>query len=397
MRAKKSTLIEPSHPSAEVFVRANGISTDRAGIPVLIAWMLEEVALRSGWKLGSCIGTEGELIEQFGVSRDKLREAIRVMEARGSMQMKRGCVGGLRLISPSIDEITAVLATYLQASGFSQAELSDTILVANPILDTIHGDTLIIPLFRDMAAAFSVRVVPCNKHLGRAGTIAAQLAQCPWPIPEHGVRLGDEVELCEKLNCTRPALREALRLLDDLAMIKVKCGRGGGVSLVRPSPDGTVRRAFGLIAAMHLTLHGLLPSQWALNLIRLRLATRRLSAMDTQTRQRHCDAISSEVEKTSNSLRWHVLQQNLEQIADNKLISVLTECLLCYFARLGYTNEQYQEIDEALRHPGNMLVQALRNGEFAEAERIQLAIHDQISSFFHCATIPPPAANLLTC
>ena len=53
--------------------------------PAQIAWVLEREALETGWVVGRSVGSELELIERFEVSRDTLREAIRLLEARGSM------------------------------------------------------------------------------------------------------------------------------------------------------------------------------------------------------------------------------------------------------------------------------------------------------------------------
>ena len=95
MPVKDNRMIAREYPFTNIFADANGVTSDRAATSIIIAWQLEDIALQNGWQIGYSLGTESELIEQFGVSRDTLREAIRVMEARGSMQMKRGRLGGL--------------------------------------------------------------------------------------------------------------------------------------------------------------------------------------------------------------------------------------------------------------------------------------------------------------
>jgi len=61
--------------------------------------MVEQVVARffSGLEPGTRIGTEGELVEQFGVSRTTVREAIRELEARGVVETRRGKAGGIHI------------------------------------------------------------------------------------------------------------------------------------------------------------------------------------------------------------------------------------------------------------------------------------------------------------
>ena len=388
MSKKNNGPIAREYPFTNIFADANGVSSDRAAAPIIIAWKLEDTALQSGWQIGHSLGTESELIAQFGVSRDTLREAIRVMEARGSMQMKRGRLGGLRLLRPCIDDVAVALAAYLQASGCGAAELAETASVASPVLEMLDDENLITSLFRQTMAAFHARTAPGTRHSGRAGVIAAQMTQDQWPIPEHGIRLGDEAELCMKFNCTRATLREALHLLGDLAMIKVQRGRGGGSSLIRPTPDATVRRIFGLIAARHFTMREMIPSLWALNLIRFRLAVQRLRGLDDATRHQHCDMLASNWERWPEPKRWYNMQRNFSRIADSKIISAMSDSVTSYLSRLGPTGAKYDEIDASLREPGNALIQALRREDYTEAERMHLYIHDQIASFLSAEIVP---------
>lgn len=388
MPIANSHLIAPHYPINNVFARANGVAADRAGTPILIAWLLEEAALEQGWQVGSSLGTIKELIKQFAVSRDTLREAIRVMESRGSMQMMSGRTGGLRLLSPCVDDVAAAFATYLQATGYSEAELAETTSIANPILRMLGEDNLISLLFRQTERMFHANSNPGMRHSGRAWAIAAQLAQRKEAIPAEGVRLGDEADLCERLACSRPALREALRLLGDLAMIQVQRGRGGGFSLVRPSPDGTVRRIFGLIAARHISHDEMIPSLWALNLIRLRLAMRALAGLDRQARELHCDMLETSFKSRSEPERWYNLQQNFGRIINNKLIDVLIESVMTYVSRVRPIRLEFRAIDEPLSGPGEALIHALRIEDYLEAERMHLVIHSQIAAYLNCGDFP---------
>lgn len=62
---------------------------------------------------GSRVGSEPEFIERFGVSRAVFREAVRLLENYGIVQMRRGFGGGLAVGTRSSSRIIALVATYL--------------------------------------------------------------------------------------------------------------------------------------------------------------------------------------------------------------------------------------------------------------------------------------------
>lgn len=404
MRKEKSHLIEQNYPFADIFRRINGVSVEHSGRPRLIAWTLEDAALQRGWPVGSLLGTERELIGQFGVSRDTLREAVRIVEARGSMQMQRGRVGGLRLLSPRVEDVASALAAYLHASNCTKEELEEAVSVAGPVLTALGDKDLFASLYGQTIEMLSASKAPGITGFNRAETIAARLIDNYGPPPADGIFLGDEARLSEKLGCTRPALREALRILSDLSIVKVRRGRGGGFSLVHPSPDAITRRLFGLMASKHLKLAELVPTIWALNLICLRLAIRHLRLMDEQTRQLHCDKMGFLLEQWSEPVRWFNLQVELDRIARNCITSVLTESFKYYLARLDQTNSQWSaasarwnEIDLSLLAIDRAFVQALRNGEYTEAERLHLTIHSRISWAFNYPDLPDTVITCQSC
>ena len=68
---------------------------------------------------------------------------------------------------------------------------------------------------------------------------------------EPGVRLGSEADLAEKYNTSRPAIREALRLLDSQGFIQIKRGRYGGVFVSYPRATD-----LGIWLAQQIALNG---------------------------------------------------------------------------------------------------------------------------------------------
>jgi DNA-binding FadR family transcriptional regulator len=71
------------------------------------------------------VGTEPELIEQEGVSRALLREAVRLLEHHQIARMRRGPGGGLFVMAPSANAVTEVAAIYLARRGMKLAELAE--------------------------------------------------------------------------------------------------------------------------------------------------------------------------------------------------------------------------------------------------------------------------------
>lgn len=394
MGTKNSHLIPQGYPFTGIFTRINRVNAGHAGQPVLIAWILEEAALQSGWQEGTSLGTERELTRQFDVSRDTLREAIRIVEARGSMQMQRGRGGGLRLLRPCAEDMAAALAAYLRAHNFTPADLNNAVPAAGPVLAMLGDEDLIVPLFRLTTESLSTGQTPGMTGTHRAMTIASRLLESYGPPPESGIFLGGEALLCERLGCTRPALREALRLLGDLSILTVRRGRGGGFSLVQPTSDAMIRRMFGLLASRRSTLANLIPSIWALNFIRLRLAIRNLQMLGSEARQLYCGGLETLLGQYAEPARWFQLQRELDRMCNNKFISILEESFTYYLARLNQTDEswsaavaRWSEIDATLLAVESGLVQALRDGNHAKAERLHHDMHGHISWALNCPAL----------
>jgi len=91
-----------------------------------LAAKVEQEILRSGWPVGEVIGNEPELITRFGVSRAIFREAVRILENHGVVEMRRGPGGGLVITSPDGGAITQAAALYLAYKGASTASLLET-------------------------------------------------------------------------------------------------------------------------------------------------------------------------------------------------------------------------------------------------------------------------------
>ncbi|MBC2650512.1 GntR family transcriptional regulator [Novosphingobium aerophilum] len=123
---EKSHLIETEPVTGnidEFYEFVSGESRLAANAPGHTAWEMESLTALLGWPVGEVIGREAELREQFGVSRETFREALRIVESRGSLRMRRGWAGGLSVERPQVESVATAFAAFLSANGITQSQV----------------------------------------------------------------------------------------------------------------------------------------------------------------------------------------------------------------------------------------------------------------------------------
>ncbi|HET6950052.1 MAG TPA: FCD domain-containing protein [Acidimicrobiales bacterium] len=96
-----------------------------------------EVA-RDGWRVGSLLGSEAELMERYDVSRAVLREAVRVLEHHQVARMRRGPGGGLFVTEPGVQAVTEALALQIDRLGIERSHLFEVrTALENVVLDLV--------------------------------------------------------------------------------------------------------------------------------------------------------------------------------------------------------------------------------------------------------------------
>ncbi|UUY09329.1 GntR family transcriptional regulator [Pseudomonas sp. J452] len=95
----------------------------QAKLAELVAEAMQKDIAALGWPVGSLLGSEAQLMERYRISRATLREAIRQLERNGVASMRRGAGGGLIVRQPAKDSAALALATYLELTDVSFAEL----------------------------------------------------------------------------------------------------------------------------------------------------------------------------------------------------------------------------------------------------------------------------------
>lgn len=89
---------------------------------------------------GDRLPSEKDLIEHFGVSRITVRDAMRVLESQGLIEIKVGAGGGAFVTTPSAEPITQVLTDMLRLQGISIQELVEARLVIETSIVTFAAE-----------------------------------------------------------------------------------------------------------------------------------------------------------------------------------------------------------------------------------------------------------------
>lgn len=90
-----------------------------------VARRITQEIVAGGMRPGAFVGPEKDLIEQEGVSRAVLREAVRLLEHHQIARMRRGPGGGLFVFEPSASAVTEITAIYLARRGMEVASLGE--------------------------------------------------------------------------------------------------------------------------------------------------------------------------------------------------------------------------------------------------------------------------------
>ncbi|HEY3686045.1 MAG TPA: FCD domain-containing protein [Streptosporangiaceae bacterium] len=88
-----------------------------------VAARLEADVVAAGWPVGTVLGSELRLAEQYGVSRAVFREAARLVEHDQVARMRRGRNGGLVVVEPDASAVVEAVSIYLEYLRVSTREL----------------------------------------------------------------------------------------------------------------------------------------------------------------------------------------------------------------------------------------------------------------------------------
>lgn len=399
---ENSHLIEPDGSAAayplDLYTFVSGERPSDHSVPARIAWALEAVAAQCGWREGENLGTEESLVAQLGVSREALREGIRILERRGSMQMARGRFGGLKIARPDGAHAAAALALYLRLSGYTLAQACEAATALSEaeqrVVARLDGAQGLQAIFSIALAANDLLIHSLSTGAGEApvgyrpmfpkahamgATTAMRIMDHAIAGEDHQARIGSEWELEGILGVSRAAIRQGLRILADFDLIECRRGRKGGAFFKEPGPLGVIRQVHALIAVWGHSPADLIPLVWELNLAHLRLATLRTAAMAPQDRDQLCQSMAQAMDDALEPTRWISLQKSIAQIADNPMVDVLILCLVSYQMRMFDLPATGRETSRLLDLERS-IIDALRTCQPSMAEQLQIEAQMLISA-----------------
>ena len=91
--------------------------------PVRVADEIKQWVVERDLKAGDKLPNESAMIEQFGVSKGTVREALRILEAQGLIETKTGPGGGSIVGEVSAERARSLLANYFYFQDLSIADI----------------------------------------------------------------------------------------------------------------------------------------------------------------------------------------------------------------------------------------------------------------------------------
>lgn len=86
---------------------------------------IQELIMAGTLKAGSLLPAERELKEQFGISRGTLREALRVLEQKGLIEIRTGVAGGSMVREINSDNLSENLGLLIRNCAVSLRDLAE--------------------------------------------------------------------------------------------------------------------------------------------------------------------------------------------------------------------------------------------------------------------------------
>lgn len=90
-----------------------------------IVLQIERAIFGGELRTGDRLESERELAEQFGVSRITVRDALRVLEARGLIRVKVGATGGAFVAETNVDHVAESISTMIALRKMKLSELAE--------------------------------------------------------------------------------------------------------------------------------------------------------------------------------------------------------------------------------------------------------------------------------
>lgn len=346
VRAERMQLDPPERLGGSEYSAIANVSPEGAGwrLGRTTAMALEDSLHRRGWPEGAICEPEEVLAARFGVGIRLMRQAFRILQARGACRLQRGRRGGLVVLRPELDATAAAVADTLRWSGVTAEDVQE----GRAFLSSLEAASspnppfgLAVACFDKLEAAASDKP-PCAPAMsGGAEASGVNLAShVAWRITQ-GIthegcrtqqRLGTLWELADHYGVSLAVIIDAVRILEDAEVAACVKGRTGGVTLRLPSGDAVVTAVHAYLAAAGATEAQCVAICQPLNLRAARLAAERRSPDGLEQVGEALEAMRAA--RGAGVMRtWYELQKVLHEQAGNCALHLITRCLAAFTVR----------------------------------------------------------------
>jgi len=312
-----------------------------------IANAIEEDLIVQGWQIGDIRGSEHELAQRFGVCRVVVREAVRILEARGTARMRRGPNGGLLVQQPEKHHVLGMAIRYARLLRCTAPQIADARRLLAAVRRSVEDEAVraganrpheaanwaaghVLPFFDIIVEAAEAAIAPCavgqsirSRLRTRATHVAHRIMEdhngAQW---QEGFKLGAELDLCERYSVDRCVLRQAVRILESEGAVVSRAGRGHGLLLTRPGPGAICRLAQCYFASCGLTPAALYSLFGHVSSVAVALAAERATSVDASRMAMAVEAFSNAATASERAELLFDVEESQFATLDNPLIDL---------------------------------------------------------------------------
>lgn len=383
-----------------------------------VARRIEEAIGEDGMREGESLGTSPDLCGRFGIGKETLIEATRLLEDRGIARMRRGARGGLIALRQPVHDPAALLQRYLPGAGMTVDQIVEARraiemfqiydyhvrnrkgveferLFRSLILDGRSPlakplpsgpwtggkvQACLAPFQIALDALFAAKDAPAERdgarYGGLVGLSAEFLTDEVTRLRRLGIqKLGSEQQLAERIGVSRQVLRQAMRLLEDKGLLTCRRGRSNGVVTAAAHPASIVRSLGDTFTKQRLG-----ESEFRHILAILDRINRSLFASKADSAR--FDTLQQMIEhKDWQNPATHIRRMHIEwPVLNNPALSLLEQALSAYRSRRAGPKIFVALSDvDLLQRKMHRHVDLMRARNLPEADRQYLEIHSHIS------------------
>ena len=130
-------------------------SVRAARLPEQVARQIQAAIFRGDFVPGQRLPTERELMQQFETSRATVREALRLLEQAGLVDVRPGSGGGSYVAEPTYHLLSASLQRLMLLNQFRVAELHEARLLLEPSIAAVAARAATPQHVNDLEAALA--------------------------------------------------------------------------------------------------------------------------------------------------------------------------------------------------------------------------------------------------